>query len=325
MTDPIFNNRLELTELQEAVSNIKKEVSKVIVGQDQTLELLLISLLCHGHSLLEGVPGVAKTLTAKLLAKTLDGSFKRLQFTPDLMPSDILGTSVFNPKTLEFEYKAGPVFCHLILIDEINRAPAKTQAALFELMEERQITIDGHTHALPDPFVVIATQNPVEQEGTYRLPEAQLDRFLMKIKVGYPSPGEELDLLHRFNTHRANDLSGTVEKVIPTERLAYLRTLVHQVVLEDHLLRFIADLVQASRNHNMIELGASPRASIGLMNAAKAMAAISGRDFVIPEDIKAVAHPVLCHRIVLTPEAEMEGLTAEEVLNSLQSDLEVPR
>ena len=325
MTEPIFNNRLELTELNEAVGRIKAEVGKVIVGQERNLELMLVCLLCHGHVLLEGVPGVAKTLTAKLLSRTVNGSFKRLQFTPDLMPSDILGTSVFNPKTLEFEYKAGPVFCNLILIDEINRAPAKTQAALFELMEERQVTIDGHTYYLPDPFVVIATQNPVEQEGTYRLPEAQLDRFLMKIQVGYPGREEELDLLRRFNANLQADLSGTVEPVISTERLARLRALVHQVLLEDHLLKFIADLIHATRNHQMIELGASPRASLALMNAAKAMAAVSGRDFVIPEDIKTVVMPVLCHRIVLTPEAEMEGITEEEVLNGLFSGIEVPR
>ena len=325
MTEPLFNNRLELTELNEAVTRIKTEVGKVIVGQEQNLELLLICLLCHGHALLEGVPGVAKTLTAKLLSRTVNGSFKRLQFTPDLMPSDILGTSVFNPKTLEFEYRPGPVFCNLILIDEINRSPAKTQAALFELMEERQVTIDGHTYFMPDPFVVIATQNPVEQEGTYRLPEAQLDRFLMKIQVGYPGREEELNLLRRFNSHLQADLSDTVNAVISTERLAQLRLLVHQVLLEDHLLKFIADLIHATRNHKMIELGASPRASLALMNAAKAMAAISGRDFVIPEDIKTVIMPVLRHRIVLTPEAEMEGITQEEVLNGLLADIEVPR
>lgn len=325
MTEPTFNNRLELTELNEAVEKIKTEVGKVIVGQEKNLELLLVCLLCHGHALLEGVPGVAKTLTAKLLSKTVNGSFKRLQFTPDLMPSDILGTSVFNSKTLEFEYKPGPVFCNLILIDEINRSPAKTQAALFELMEERQITIDGHTYSMPDPFVVIATQNPVEQEGTYRLPEAQLDRFLMKIHVGYPSHHEELNLLRRFNVRLQSDLSGTVDPVVSTERLAQLRGQVHQVLLEDHLLKFIADLIHATRNHKMIELGASPRASLALMNAAKAMAAISGRDFVIPEDIKTVAMPVLGHRIVLTPEAEMEGVTEEEVLNGLLAGIEVPR
>lgn len=325
MTEQIFNNRLELTELNEAVYSIKTQVGKVIVGQEQNLELLLVCLLCHGHALLEGVPGVAKTLTAKLLAKTVQGSFKRLQFTPDLMPSDILGTSVFNPKSLEFEYKPGPVFCNIILIDEINRSPAKTQAALFELMEERQITIDGHSYPMHDPFVVIATQNPVEQEGTYRLPEAQLDRFLMKIQMGYPGRDEELDLLRRFNTHLQTDLSDTVEAVISTERLAQLRKLVHRVILEDHLLKFIADLIHATRNHKMIELGASPRASLALMNAAKAMAAISGRDFVMPEDIKTVILPVLRHRIVLTPEAEMEGTTEEEVLNSLQTGIEVPR
>lgn len=323
--EEIFNNRIELKELNTAVEKIKTEVSKIIIGQEQNLELLLIGLLCGGHILLEGVPGVAKTLTAKLLSKTVDGSFKRIQFTPDLMPSDVLGTSVFNPKTLEFEYKAGPIFCNIILIDEINRSPAKTQAALFELMEEHQVTIDGHSHPVPEPFMVVATQNPIEQEGTYRLPEAQLDRFFMKITVGYPSQEEELNLLRRFNHQTQNVLFDSLEAAITTEKLASLRETVRMVGIEDHLLKFIADLVHATRNHKMIELGGSPRASLALMNAAKAMAAISGRDFVIPEDIKAVGLPVLRHRIILTPDAEMEGVTEDEILNKLFSGVEVPR
>ncbi len=320
-----FNNRIELTELNEAVNRIKAEVAKVIIGQEQNIELLLVCMLCGGHALLEGVPGVAKTLTAKLLSKTINGSFKRIQFTPDLMPSDVLGTSVFNPKTLEFEYKPGPIFSNIILIDEINRSPAKTQAALFELMEERQVTIDGVSYPMYDPFVVIATQNPVEQEGTYRLPEAQLDRFLMKITVGYPSQSEELDMLRRFDTNPQGELNASLDAVVSTKALANIRKTVQQIRIEDDLLKFIADLVHSTRNHKMIELGGSPRASIALMNAAKAMAAVSGRDFVIPEDIKSIGLAILRHRIILTPDAEMEGITEDEILNRLFATVEIPR
>jgi MoxR-like ATPase len=320
-----FNHRVELTELNEAVKNIKAEIGKVIIGQEKNIEQLLICLFCGGHALLEGVPGVAKTLTAKLLSKTIDGSFKRIQFTPDLMPSDVLGTSVFNPKTLEFEYKPGPIFSHIILIDEINRSPAKTQAALFELMEERQVTIDGFTYAMFDPFLVIATQNPVEQEGTYRLPEAQLDRFLMKIRVDYPSQTEELALLRRFDMHPLEELNTALETVISNQSIVNIRKTVQHIRIEDNLLKFIADLVHSTRNHKMIELGGSPRASLSLMQASKAMAAISGRDFVIPEDIKAVGLPILRHRIILTPEAEMEGITEDELLTRLFTTVEIPR
>jgi MoxR-like ATPase len=313
-----FNHRVELTD-------IKAEIGKVIIGQEKNIEQLLICLFCGGHALLEGVPGVAKTLTAKLLSKTIDGSFKRIQFTPDLMPSDVLGTSVFNPKTLEFEYKPGPIFSHIILIDEINRSPAKTQAALFELMEERQVTIDGFTYAMFDPFLVIATQNPVEQEGTYRLPEAQLDRFLMKIRVDYPSQTEELALLRRFDMHPLEELNTALETVISNQSIVNIRKTVQHIRIEDNLLKFIADLVHSTRNHKMIELGGSPRASLSLMQASKAMAAISGRDFVIPEDIKAVGLPILRHRIILTPEAEMEGITEDELLTRLFTTVEIPR
>lgn len=325
MAEEIFNNRIQLGELNDAVQQIKKELGKLIVGQENTIELLIASMLCGGHVLLEGVPGVAKTLTAKLLAKSIDGTFKRIQFTPDLMPSDILGTSVFNPKKMEFEYKPGPIFCNIILIDEINRSPAKTQAALFELMEEEQVTIDGATHLMHKPFLVVATQNPVEHEGTYRLPEAQLDRFLMKIVLGYPSLYEELDILRRFNTDTSSGLMETVESVISKDKIESLKVTVRQVLVEDNLLKFIADLVQATRNHKLIELGGSPRASLSLLNASKAMAAIAGRDFVIPEDIKAVCIPVLRHRIILTPDAEMEGVTDVEVLESLFEGIEIPR
>jgi MoxR-like ATPase len=321
----LFENRVDLTQLAEAVSKIKIELGKVIIGQQNTIELMLTSLLCGGHILLEGVPGVAKTLIAKLLSQTLSVGFKRIQFTPDLMPSDILGTSVFNPKSLEFEYKKGPVFSNLILIDEINRSPAKTQAALFELMEEKQVTVDGHTYPMHEPFMVLATQNPIEQEGTYRLPEAQLDRFLMKIIVGYPTENEELDMLKMFSAQTQKDLITTINTVISNTQIETLKATVNKILMEENLLKYITSIVHASRNHKQIELGASPRALLALMQASKAMAAINGRDFVIPEDIKTVSKPTLRHRIILTPETEMEGITPDDVLTELFAKIEIPR
>jgi MoxR-like ATPase len=323
--EDIFQNRIDLTELSQAVANIQEQLSKVIIGQKESINLLITSMLCGGHVLLEGVPGVAKTLTAKLISQTLDVSFKRIQFTPDLMPSDILGTSVFNPKLLEFEYKKGPVFSNLILIDEINRSPAKTQAALFELMEEKQVTIDGKSHPMQEPFMVLATQNPIEQEGTYRLPEAQLDRFFMKIIVGYPTGEEEIAMLQKFNYSSQKQVSDTVEVVLKQEQLVALKNTIKAIIMEDNLLKYISDFVQATRNHKQIELGASPRAAIALMNASKATAAIQGRDFVIPEDIKSVGKAVMRHRIILTAETEMEGITEDEVLTELFSTIEIPR
>jgi MoxR-like ATPase len=323
--EEIFENRIELTQLSQAVSDLKNQVGQVIIGQENVIDMLIMGLLCDGHVLLEGVPGVAKTLIAKLLAKSLDISFKRIQFTPDLMPSDVLGTSVFNPKSLEFEYKAGPVFGNLILIDEINRSPAKTQAALFELMEERQITIDGHTYSMEIPFMVVATQNPVEQEGTYRLPEAQLDRFLMKIQVNYPKPEEELMMLKRFNYQSQQDYFNEIRPVLSKLQIISLRNTIRQIIIDDNLLKYMADLTQATRNHKSIELGASPRASLALMMVSKAAAALQGRDFVTPEDIKNIGKATLRHRIILTPEAEMEGTTTDDVLEDLFTKIEIPR
>ncbi len=325
MEEEIFKNRIDLTELSESVQKIKAELGKVIVGQEDTIELMIASILCGGHVLLEGVPGVAKTLTAKLLSQSLEASFKRIQFTPDLMPSDVLGTSVFNPKTLEFEYTRGPVFSNLILIDEINRSPAKTQAALFELMEEKQVTIDGQTYPMEEPFLVIATQNPIEQEGTYRLPEGQLDRFFMKILVDYPNPAEEIDLLRKFNYASHVDLSGTVKPILKKSRLLKLRKTIREIVVDEELLKFISSIVLATRNHKQIELGASPRAALALMLAAKVWAAMAARDFVIPEDIKTVGIAVLRHRIILAADAEMEGSTEDEILTELFNSIEIPR
>ena len=321
-----FETRLDLSSLTTAIDAIRAEVGKVIVGQHQTIDLLLTALLADGHVLIEGVPGVAKTLTAKLLAKTLSVGFSRIQFTPDLMPSDVLGTSVFMPKTGDFSFRQGPIFSNLVLIDEINRAPAKTQAALFEVMEERQVTNDGTTYLLGNPFMVLATQNPIEQEGTYRLPEAQLDRFLFKIVITYPAVAEEVDILRGHHQRRnLTDALEAVGAVLTGDQLATLRGQVHQVHVEDKLFDYIAQIVQATRANKSLYLGASPRASVALLNSAKALATLRGRDFITPEDVQELASPVLRHRVLLTPEREMEGGTADEVVNQLVQKIEVPR
>jgi MoxR-like ATPase len=320
------NSRIDLSSLTTAVDAIRAEVGKVIVGQHQTVDLLLTALLADGHVLIEGVPGVAKTLTAKLLARTMSVGFSRIQFTPDLMPSDVLGTSVFMPKTGDFSFRQGPIFSNLVLIDEINRAPAKTQAALFEVMEERQVTNDGVTYRLDEPFMVLATQNPIEQEGTYRLPEAQLDRFLFKIVVGYPAPAEEVDILRGHHQRRnLTDAVDAVQSVLDAGQLSALRAQVHQVHVEDNLFQYIAQVVQGTRSNKSLYLGASPRASVALLNSAKALATLRGRDFITPEDVQELAAPVLRHRVLLTPEREMEGGTADEVVMQLIQKVEVPR
>lgn len=320
-----FNSRIDLSKLQEAVTNIKNELGKVIIGQQNMVELLIISILADGHSLIEGVPGVAKTVTAKLLAKTMSVDFSRIQFTPDLMPSDILGTSVFNLKTSEFEFKKGPLFSNIILIDEINRAPAKTQAALFEAMAERQITIDGLEFDMTPPFLVFATQNPIEQEGTYRLPEAQLDRFLFKITVEYPSLEEEVRILESKHEQKNADPEALIKSVLTAKQIAEYQKTIREVIVEDNLMKYIASIVNNTRTNANLYLGASPRASIALMDASKAMAAINGRDFITPEDIKKVAYPILGHRVILTPEREMEGFTTEKVVQQIVEGIEVPR
>ncbi|KAB7529979.1 AAA domain-containing protein [Flagellimonas olearia] len=320
-----FSNRVDLTQLQEAVAGIKSELGKVIIGQQDMIELLIISILANGHSLIEGVPGVAKTVTAKLLAKTMDVDFSRIQFTPDLMPSDILGTSIFNLKSSEFEFKKGPLFSNIILIDEINRAPAKTQAALFEAMAERQITMDGVEYAMEPPFLVFATQNPIEQEGTYRLPEAQLDRFLFKIKVNYPSLEEEIQILESKHEQKTRIEEDLVSALLSAQQIAGYQSTIKEIVVEKNLLKYIASIVDNTRTNANLYLGASPRASIAIMDASKALAAINGRDFITPDDIKKVAGPVLAHRIMLTPEREMEGLTSEQVVKQIVDSIEIPR
>ena len=325
MEESIYKQRIDLSGLNERMDNIRNEIGKVIIGQHKMLELLMIGLLCDGHILIEGVPGVAKTLTAKLMAKVIDVDFSRIQFTPDLMPSDVVGTSVFNPKEGDFYFKPGPIFSNIILIDEINRAPAKTQAALFEVMEERQVTVDGTTHEMRSPFIILATQNPVEQEGTYRLPEAQLDRFIFKIDVQYPTLEEEIGILNNQHGHTQAQLIYEVSKIISPMDINIFRTTIQSVLIEPRLVEFIAKIVIETRNNSALYLGASPRASLAILKSSKASAAIKGRDFVTPEDIKEMALPVLRHRIILTPEKEMEGLTADDLIDSILKAIEVPR
>ena len=320
-----MENTIDTTQLQQAVATVKAEIAKVLVGQQQMIDLLLAAILAEGHVLIEGVPGVAKTLAAKLIARCINVPFSRIQFTPDLMPSDVLGTNVFNPQTGNFNYKKGPIFSNIVLIDEINRSPAKTQAALFEVMEERQVTNDGVTYFMQEPFIVLATQNPVEQEGTYRLPEAQLDRFLFKIEVGYPTLNEEILILQNADKGITTHFTNAVNAVLNATDIQHYRNLVTQVHIEEKVLHFIAELIQETRNNKSLFLGASPRASVAVLKAAKAMAAMAGRDFVTPDDVIKVLYPVLCHRIILTPEKEMEGSTPKEVIDELMKKVEVPR
>lgn len=320
-----FVSRVDLNNISNAAEKIKKEIGKYVIGQTQMTELLLIALLADGHVLLEGVPGVAKTLTAKLLAQTIHADFKRIQFTPDLMPSDIVGTAIFNNKTNEFEFRKGPLFSNVVLADEINRAPAKTQAALFEAMEERQITSDGTTYKLPPPFIVLATQNPIEQEGTYRLPEAQLDRFLFKIEVHYPTLDQETEILKTYHEKKNKVDFSTIERVLNAADITVLRETVAGIHIEDNLLKYIAQIVNETRNNSWLFLGASPRASLAILNASKACAALRGKDFVTPDEIKFVAPHVLKHRVIITPEKEMEGITTNEVVNKMIEKIEVPR
>lgn len=325
MEEQIFQQRTDLSALNQAVMSIRNEIKKIIVGQDEMVRLIITALLADGHVLIEGVPGVAKTLTAKLVAKSVNAGFSRIQFTPDLMPSDVLGTPVFNPKEASFEFKKGPVFSNIILVDEINRAPAKTQSALLEIMEERQATVDGKSYPMSSPFMVLATQNPVEQEGTYRLPEAQLDRFLFKIIVPYPSESEEASMLTQFHNMGNTSAMEMINPALEAKQVISLRQQIKTQIIEERLLQFIAKLINQTRNHKSIYLGASPRASLAIMNASKAMAAMQGRDFVTPEDILSIVPAVLRHRIILSPDKEMEGITEDDVIRQIIQGMDVPR
>ncbi len=323
--DSSFKARIDLSEIQQAMQLIKDKLNSIIIGQEQMIDLLLIAILSDGHVLIEGVPGVAKTLTAKLMAHSISVDFSRIQFTPDLMPSDIIGTAVFNPKTVDFEFRKGPLFSNIILIDEINRSPAKTQSALFEVMEEHQITSDGTTYKMAEPFLVIATQNPLEQEGTYRLPEAQLDRFLFKIEVGYPSETAEKQLLLNFHQQKNKIDISAVEKMLTANQITEFRKKVNQVHADENIIAYIAKIVGATRSDTAIFVGASPRASLAILKSAMAHAAINGKDFITPDDVKFIAPHVLKHRIILTPEKEMEGALPQEIIDRLIEKIEIPR
>ena len=320
-----YQSRIPVDKVAALMDKVKDTIAQVVIGQDLMIEQLMVAMLADGHVLLEGVPGVAKTLTAKALAKMIDAAFSRIQFTPDLMPSDVIGTNIFNPQKGSFDFKKGPIFGNIVLIDEINRSPAKTQAALFEVMEERQITTDGVTYPMEAPFMVVATQNPIEHEGTYRLPEAQLDRFLFKINVQYPKLEEEILMLqHHHEQKGALSLEG-MRPVISKQDIDYCRSVVKQVKVDAHLLQYIIRVVADTRNNPSLFLGASPRAAIALLNAAKGLALLRGRDFVTPDDIKEIVPVVLRHRIALTPEKEMEGLSPDDVLKEIVGRIEIPR
>lgn len=315
----------ELVFLSQSVDKIRHEIHKVVVGQDEMIDLILAGLFTGGHVLIEGVPGIAKTLTVNLIAKTLNLDFKRIQFTPDLMPADVTGTSVYNPKTSDFDFKAGPIFANIVLIDEINRSPAKTQAALFEVMEEQQVTVDGLSRKIEKPFMVLATQNPIEQEGTYKLPEAQQDRFLFKIKLHYPSLEEEIEIIKRFEKDFNQNVIKDVQQVLNKEDIIKCKDIIEKIYIKDELIKYIAQIIHHTRETNDLFLGASPRASMAIVKTAKALAAMNGRDFVTPDDIQYACFPVLNHRVILSPEKEMEGFDVKDILQEIYTKIEVPR
>lgn len=320
-SDNLFGKRLPVEQIAEGIKKVRQEIKKTIVGQDEMIELMIVGLLSKGHILLEGVPGIAKTLTSKLFAKSIHTGFSRIQFTPDLMPADVLGTSVFTSG--DFEFKKGPIFSNVILIDEINRAPAKTQSAMFEVMEERQVTMDGQTYLMSEPFMVLATQNPIDSEGTYRLPEAQLDRFLFKIQLDLPTLEEEIMILKNRGSETVSEPK--VEAAISGEDVVRFQEWTSEVRVEEKLLQYIATIVVKTRNHPSLYAGASPRASLAIFRAAQAFAVIDGRDFVIPEDVKRAAIPAMRHRVILNPEKEMEGVSSDLILEGIIQSIEIPR
>ncbi|WP_461863082.1 AAA family ATPase [Thermococcus sp.] len=315
---------MKVEEVHEIGNQILAEVEKAIVGKREVLKLLLTTILADGHILIEDLPGLAKTLMAKSFASALGVRFRRVQFTPDLLPSDILGVSVFNQKTLEFEFKKGPVFTNILLADEINRAPPKTQSALLEAMQERQVTVEGKTYVLERPFIVIATQNPIEQEGTYPLPEAQLDRFLIRLRVGYPAKDEEIEILKRRIARKREEVD--ISRITTPEQVVEMQRAIEDVYVSDAVLEYITDIVTATReNKREIDVGASPRGSLALLKLSRAYAALEGRDYVIPDDVKAVAVPALSHRLILKRELWYTKVSQENVMQRLLEKVPVPK
>src|SRR5215213_1634796 len=307
--------------VQELAERVIQNVERVIVGKRHEVELVLVALLCRGHGLIEDVPGVGKTVLAKAISRSIGSTFKRIQFTPDLLPSDVTGVNVFNPQSARFEFRPGPIMAQMVLADEINRATPKTQSALLEAMEEAQVTVDGVTHPLPDPFVVLATENPIEYEGTFPLPEAQLDRFLLRLSIGYPGRAGELEMLER--QHRAHPLDSLTQMVGLDELVAAQRA-VREIHVDPMVSEYIISIVEATRHHEDVQLGASPRGSLALYNASRARAAIQGRPYVIPDDIKALAEPMLAHRVIVTPAARIKNVDSRTVVYEILRTLAVP-
>jgi len=310
-----------LAGIQQAATHVRENVARVIIGKGNVVELLLVALLTEGHVLLEDVPGIGKTTLAKALARSLNCTFKRIQFTPDLLPSDVTGILYFNQKTQDFEFRPGPVFAHIVLADEINRATPRTQSALLEAMQERQVTVDVNTYPLPRPFLVIATQNPIELEGTFPLPEAQVDRFLMKVHLGYPTEAEEDEILRRY---QASDPLETLEPVLAAQDLLAMQESVRHVRVADDVRGYIIHIARATREHPAVSLGVSPRGTLALFRTAQALAALRGRSFVIPDDVKYLAGPVLTHRIHIGPQTRLRGRTPEEVIREIIDEAPVP-
>ena len=316
-----MTNAIAVENIQRMATRIRENVQRVIVGKDEPINLAIIALLCRGHILVEDAPGIGKTTLAKALAQSLQCTFKRIQFTPDLMPTDVLGVNFYNQRTGDFQFRGGPIFSQMLLADEINRATPRTQSSLLEAMQERQATVDGETRPLPEPFLVMATQNPIEMEGTFPLPEAQLDRFMLRIRLGYPTPEEESDILLRFE----RDFEPPeIDAVIDAAELSEMQALVNQVLVDDAVRMYIVDIIQSSRTNQSLTLGASPRAGLALYKTSQAHAALNGRDFVTPDDVKELALPVLSHRLIVASNARLRGRTAGQVLREILAGVSVP-